>query len=124
MSGEKLTFVLLDTHRGFKHPPVQGDPNVPYIAIRIYVEEFMEALQLEADWSSDPVVRRQNVMAAVKDALRALIESGDKEYFQYDYDTDSLARVNKHRLEATGDAGPAAASGGGIMSRIRDAFGG
>ena len=73
-------------------PASQPNPNVPKIRVKIFVTDYNEVLEIDADWSNNAAQRKANAVQAVKQTLKALYDEVKGEY-EYDPATDTLTKV-------------------------------
>lgn len=83
---------LISWEKVYVLPATQPNPNVPKIRIKIFIIDYNELIEVDADWSDIPATRKMNTMAAVKATLQALYDDTRGEY-EYDPTTNMLTKV-------------------------------
>lgn len=83
---------LVGWEQVFVLPPAQPAPNIPKVRVKIFVTDYNEILEIDADWSENPAQRKANAVAAIKTTLKTLYDEVKGEY-EYDPVTDTLTKV-------------------------------
>lgn len=83
---------LISWEKVYVLPASQPNPNIPKIRVKIFVTDYNEMLEVDADWSDTPATRRANVVAAVKGTLQALYDDTKGEY-EYNPTTNTLTKI-------------------------------
>lgn len=83
---------LISWEKIYVLPPTQPNPNIPKIRVQIYVTDYNQLLEIDADWSDIVATRKANIVAAVKATLQALYDDTKGEY-DYDPATNTLTKV-------------------------------
>lgn len=83
---------LVSWEKIFVLPPSQPAPNIPKIKVTIFVTDYNQLLEVDADWAETPAQRKQNVAQAVKTALANLYDDTKGEY-DYNPTTGTLTKV-------------------------------
>ena len=83
---------LIGWEKVYVLPASQPAPNIPKIRVKIFVTDYNEVLEIDADWSDIATQRKSNAVQAVKQTLQALYDAVKGEY-EYDPATDTLTKV-------------------------------
>ena len=83
---------LIGYEKVYVLPASQPAPNIPKIRVKIFVTDYNEALEIDADWSDNTAQRKANAVQAVKQTLQALYDEVKGEY-EYDPKTDTLTKI-------------------------------
>lgn len=83
---------LISWEKVYVLPASQPAPNIPKIRVKIFVTDYNEVLEVDADWSDNASTRKANAVSAVKQALQALYDDMKGEY-EYNPTTNTLTKV-------------------------------
>lgn len=83
---------LISWEKVYVLPASQPNPNIPKIRIRIFVTDYNELIDVDADWSNNAAQRKANAVQAVKDTLQALYDDVKGEY-EYDSTANTLTKI-------------------------------
>ena len=83
---------LIGYEKVYVLPASQPAPNIPKIRVKIFVTDYNEVLEIDAEWSDIAATRKANVVQAVKEALKALYDEVKGEY-EYNPMTNTLTKV-------------------------------
>lgn len=83
---------LISWEKIYVLPASQPNPNIPKIRVKIFVTDYNEVLEIDADWSDIAATRKANAVTAVKATLKALYDDVKGEY-EYNPATDTLTKV-------------------------------
>ena len=83
---------LIGYEKVYVLPASQPAQNIPKIRVKIFVTDYNEVIELDADWSNNAAQRKTNAAQAVKQTLKALYDEVKGEY-EYDPTTNTLTKV-------------------------------
>ena len=110
---------LIGYEKVYVLPASQPNPNIPKIRVKIFVTDYNEALEIDADWSDNAATRKANVVKAVKQTLAALYDEVKGEY-EYDPNTGTITKAPSiGTLKETTTVSPQPSFFSEIKQRIR-----
>lgn len=110
---------LIGWEKVYVLPASQPNPNIPKIRIKIFVTDYNEALEVDADWSDVAATRKANVVKAVKQTLASLYDEVKGEY-EYDPSTGTITKApSTETITKTSSISNAPSYFYGIKQRIR-----
>lgn len=73
--------------------PATADPNIPKCWVQLYVVDYNEVIEVQADWSDNVPTLKTNIVAKVKEKLGNMYDDTRGEY-DYNPVTNTLSKVS------------------------------